>query len=469
MPQVDSDDESTPTPVAAAAAPAPAQDKKAVSAAPAPAPAASSGASTGLVKPKEIDWKDTNVANIGSQADKDARKAAADKEPAWLNAGKASGIQVWRIEQFKVKDWDKTQYGAFFSGDSYIVLYTFTRPPSTKLEYHIHFWLGKDSSQDEMGSAAYKTVELDDYLLQQPVQYREVQGYETPEFLRLFNGSVRYMDGGVESGFNKVQPTVYQPRLFHVKGTGAQNVRVIQVPIKVSSLNDGDVFVVDAGLELFQWNGKTAGVWEKRKGGEVTRDINNERNGKAKIYVLDSGDDNATFWKLLGGKAPIPAAIPDPVDEKKSAPVSRGFARVAKPVSGGSQPEFMQIKLKKAAVAAPAPKQSAAPPAAPGMKKGPVADKAAVEAVYGPGEAVGSGTDGKLTKADLNTNDVFIFDSGNALYTWVGAKASSQDRRDAIAKGVEYLKVNNRPLHTPVIRVSEGNETPEFWAAFDSQ
>lgn len=438
------------------------------------APAVPSGAAPagfGGVKPKEINYKETNVAGVGSKENRDLKKWAAEKEPAWQKAGKEKGIQIWRIEKFQVKEWDKQLYGAFYSGDAYIILYTYVVPGTQKLAYNVHFWLGKDSSQDEQGVAAYKTVELDDFLGDLPVQYREVQSYEAPEFLKLFGGTVRYMDGGIESGFNHVTPTVYKPRLFWVKGASADSTRVTQVPLELKSLNDGDVFVVDNGLEIIQWSGKTAGIWEKRKGGEVATAITTERNGKPKTRYVASGDDDAAFWQLVGGKGPIPAAVPDEVKNPKRPVVAPAIAKSTKA-------EFQSIQLKKT----PAPvagkkagQSSGAPVDAPepvdgdggfteslgGAKK-----KNGQEAVYMPGEAPKAG--GKLSKADLTTEDVFVFDASEALYTWVGKKASAEDRKEAIFKGVEYLKQHDRPLHTPVIRVMEGAETPEFWAAFNA-
>lgn len=35
-------------------------------------------------------------------------------------------------------------------------------PESQDLAYDLHFWIGAETSQDEAGTAAYKTVELDD-------------------------------------------------------------------------------------------------------------------------------------------------------------------------------------------------------------------------------------------------------------------------------------------------------------------
>jgi gelsolin len=68
--------------------------------------------------------------------------------------------------------------GTFYAGDSYIVLHvrgllladkvahvsqTYTvRSDSEELAHDLHFWLGRNTSTDEAGTAAYKTVELDD-------------------------------------------------------------------------------------------------------------------------------------------------------------------------------------------------------------------------------------------------------------------------------------------------------------------
>ena len=61
-----------------------------------------------------------------------------------------------------------------------------------RLEQHIHFWLGAECSQDEAAVAAYKTVELDEFLDGAPIQHREVQGHESSRFLAYFKEGVRW-------------------------------------------------------------------------------------------------------------------------------------------------------------------------------------------------------------------------------------------------------------------------------------
>ena len=63
--------------------------------------------------------------------------------------------------------WPSRDYGHFYNGDSYIVLETREAEEvdgikPDKLVHRIFFWLGLYTSIDAQGTAAYKTVELDD-------------------------------------------------------------------------------------------------------------------------------------------------------------------------------------------------------------------------------------------------------------------------------------------------------------------
>ena len=95
----------------------------------------------------------------------------------------------------------------------------------------------------------------------------------------------RYLSGGVESGFRKVEKDKYEPRLLHVKGR--RNIRVQQTRLAWNSMNSGDVFILDLGLTIYVWNGKEAGRLEKIKGLEVANRIRDEeRGGRAKLEIM---------------------------------------------------------------------------------------------------------------------------------------------------------------------------------------
>jgi hypothetical protein len=373
--------------------------------------------------------EDSNISNYGSKEHKDLKLAAAQSEEAWKGAGKAPGVQVWRVEKFKIIPrtadticGDPRQV-KLYSGDAYIILYTYRArdeegKETDKLLYNVHFWLGSKCSQDEQGTAAYKTVELDDLLGDLPVQFREVQGEESKEFCELFPGGIRTMEGGIDSGFNKIEPEKYSPRLLHLKGQ--KTVRVTEVKCDWKSLNDGDAFILDGGLNLFQWNGKTAGINEKRKANEMINALKKERNGKPKSTVLDDLEDNADFWKLLGGKpakGQIAAATSD--EEKKAA---------------AAKPKIKQL----------------------------------IELSDASGEMKLTKIDGPAyKKSQLKKDEVFILDLGNIVWVWIGSGASKNERAKAIQYGTEHLVHSGRsPTSCPVSRVIQGHEPKSFLQEF---
>lgn len=98
--------------------------------------------------------------------------------------------------------------------------------------------------------------------------------------------SPRYLQGGNASGFNHVVDAYddYKPKLFQCKGK--RNVRCTQVDCVKESLNLGDVFLLDKGLEVVVWMPPESGRLERMKGVNQAKSIRDqERAGRPKITV----------------------------------------------------------------------------------------------------------------------------------------------------------------------------------------
>lgn len=368
-----------------------------------------------MIKQQTINIADSNIALLGSDLEKKVKEHAAQGEPAWKNAGQAVGLEIWRVEKFQIKAWPKDQYGKFYSGDSYIVLNTYKK--ENALLWDVHFWLGTYTTQDEAGTAAYKTVELDDFLKGAPVQHREVQGYESNLFMSYFKNQIVIMDGGVETGFKHVKPEEYRPRLLHFKGK--KNVRVTEVPLARDSLNSGDVFILDAGLTIYQWNGKASAAQERFKAGAVARALDDERKGLSKVIVYEEGAKDAKpFWDHLGGEGPVKSASEggDDADVGKAVKFEKRLLQLS---DATGKMEFKEVAK------------------------------------------------GNAVKRNLmNSNDVFILDDGAEVFAWIGKGASVGEKKQALQFAAEYLKKYGRPVHTPICRILEGGENETFEASF---
>jgi len=385
-----------------------------------------------MLKAKEYNVADSNIANLGSDLEKKVRLAAAETEQAWKNAGKKNGILIWRIEKFKVVAWPTDRYGEFFSGDSYILLRTYTKPDAPKLLWDLHFWLGKHTTQDEAGTAAYKTVELDDFLGTEPVQHREVQEHESDLWMSYWDpksdkyclqqsgrNGMTILEGGVDTGFKHVEPEKYRPRLLHIKGQ--KKVRVTEVEMSYKSLNSGDVFVVDAGLALFQFNGKKCGMMEKQKGAQLTKALKDQRKGAPKVYIIEEGtkgDDVTDFWKILGGEGPVKSAEEGGSDKDADSDNNK-IRKLFRLSDATGKMEFT---------------------------------------------LVAEGT--KIKKEMLDTSDVFIFDAGNEVFAWIGKGTTTDERKSALGYAQTYLTNYKRPAWLPITRVLEGSDHASFHDAF---
>lgn len=356
-------------------------------------------------KSEKYEWKESNMALFGSDTEKQVKKESAETELAWKSIKHEPGTQIFRINKFKVEKWPLEDYGKFYNGDSYVVLHIHKQEGGDELLYDIHFWIGKYSTADEYGTAAYKTVELDCLLDDRAIQHREVQGQESDLFKSYFE-FFTIMKGGCDSGFRRTGPVGYKTRLFHIVGERKQ-ISVTEVPLKRGNLNSEDVFVVDCGLRIYQFNGETANKDERFKATMYVTKMKGERMGKPRLDILDEKQISQShrFYKLL----------PD----------------------GGSK------------------EKEAMPENEPRMLR--VSDKNGTMEI----DEICKGVDKSL----LNKDDAFLIDTGKHLFVWLGRDASIDERRSAPCFAHRYLKDKVNPF-VPVTILQQGHPCKDFEEAF---
>ena len=365
-----------------------------------------------LVKPKQYDWKDSNLALFGSDTERQVKKESAQSEPAWKKAGQKPGIQIWRIVKFKVTPWPEDDYGKFFDGDSYIILNTYKEEGNEQLLYDVHFWIGKYSTQDEYGTAAYKTVELDTFLDDVPIQHREVQDHESELFKSYFK-TITYIHGGADSGFRQVKPEEYKPRLFHFHGDRRQ-VTVKEIARKRSNLDSTDVYILDMGVKIYLWIGKGSNKDEKFKGLQYVNSLKDERRGKkteTETLEEETTPENDEFYRQL-----------DQGDEDDDFDQSSDYE------SAKSEKELFRLSDASGEM------------------------KMTLEKT------------GKVGTGDLKSEDVFILDTQKEVFVWIGNATTRAERQNAMTYAHNYLMKTDHPL-VPVSCLSEGKTSKSFQTA----
>lgn len=397
----------------------------------------------GLVHPTEHPLHGSNVEFINTAIDHKLKHAAAATEPAWNDGrvGVEPGLFIWRVEDFAVVPWTAREPGGgvvFFDGDSYIILSSSGRTggDGRRLVHDIFFWLGAHTSQDEAAVAAYKTVELDEFLDGTAVQHREVQGRLSDAFRGLFpRMSIR--KGGVKSGFRHVDA-----------GAGAAEAREGMVLLRVfqpvdrsvvvvceveptwRSLDDGDVFILDVGDKIWVWQGAKCRPMEKAKAAQVVQDMKLAKHVAEEVVAQDEPRSGVVV-KLLGGDG--------------EAKAYRDGYSCPRPVTGmtvtASKRPRRLFRLSDAS--------------------GQLTFDLVVE-----GESI--------SRDDLDSNDVFLLDSeGRSIWVWEGSGASTAERAMWLTVAQSYVRQlassgEDSEAHlAPIAKVRDGYESMEFGRAMD--
>ncbi|RAL17647.1 gelsolin family protein [Aspergillus homomorphus CBS 101889] len=404
----------------------------------------------GLVHPKEYDIKDSNVELINSALDHQVKYNSAATEPAWRDPGTigtAPGLHIWRIEQFEVIPWPKERYGEFYNGDSYIVLHSSKSPSQQQqqqsdeeepsLQHDIFFWLGSKTTQDEAGTAAYKTVELDEYLHGAATQHREVQAHPSAEFVSLFP-RISIRAGGVRSGFRHVEEDAPKEeittllRVFKHPSSGRSGSLIVhEVEPTWQSLDDKDVFVLDRGDKIWVWQGRSCSPMEKGKAAQVVHDLTQAKH--VDVEVLSQLEARSkVIVDMLGGKEveQLSFSAPRPLSSRKRAAEE-----------AGGEGDVAQRKLFRLSDASGALSFDL-------VKEG-----------------------SHIGKADLDARDIFLFDAGDRLWVWQGLEASAAERALWLKVAQSYVRwLQESPEGSeahliPISKVVQGHESPAFMRA----
>ncbi|XP_021513936.2 advillin [Meriones unguiculatus] len=338
---------------------------------------------------------------------------------AFRAVGNDPGIITWRIEKMELALLPLSAHGTFYEGDCYIILST--RRVGSRLSQDIHFWIGKDSSQDEQSCAAVYTTQLDDYLGGSPVQHREVQYHESDTFRGYFKQGIIYKKGGVASGMTHVETNSYDvKRLLHVKGK--RSIRAAEVEVSWDSFNRGDVFLLDLGMVIIQWNGPESNSGERLKAMLLAKDIRDrERGGRAKIGVIE-GDKEAASPELM-------TVLQDTLGR-------RSIIKPAVPDEAMDQQQKSNIMLYHVSDAA--------------------GQLSVTEVATRP-----------LVQDLLKHDDCYILDqSGAKIYMWKGKGATKVEKQAAMSKALDFIKMKGYPSSTNVETVNDGAESAMFKQLF---
>ncbi|XP_077932316.1 advillin isoform X1 [Halichoerus grypus] len=338
---------------------------------------------------------------------------------AFRAVGNDPGIITWRIEKLELALVPLSAHGNFYEGDCYVILST--RRVGSLLSQDIHFWIGKDSSQDEQTCAAIYTTQLDDYLGGSPVQHREVQYHESDTFHGYFKQGIIYKKGGVASGMKHVETNTYDvKRLLHVKGK--RNIRATEVEMSWDSFNQGDVFLLDLGKVIIQWNGPESNSGERLKAMLLAKDIRDrERGGRAEIGVIE-GDKEAASPELmkvlqdtLGQRSIIKPAVPDEIMDQQQ------------------KSNIMLYHVSDSA-----------------------GQLVVTEVATRP-----------LVQDLLNHDDCYILDqSGTKIYVWKGRRATKTEKQTAMSKALNFIQMQGYRCSTNVETVNDGAESAMFKQLF---
>ncbi|GCB79531.1 hypothetical protein scyTo_0019559, partial [Scyliorhinus torazame] len=345
---------------------------------------------------------------------------------------------------------------------------------------------------------------------------------------RLVSISCSYKKGGMASGMRHVEINIYNVRrLLHVKGK--KTVTATEVEMSWGSYNLGDVFLLDIGKVIIQWNGPDSNRMERLKGRHASQDELaasafqavqlDQKFGDEPVQIrVTMGKEPRHFMTIFNGKVIIFEGGTSRKSGNHPEPPVRLFQ-----VHG-----FVQSNTKAIEVPAYASSFNSnyvfllktetncylwCGKGSSGDERAMAKELAAIvangnEAIIAEGqeplvfwEALGgkvpyandkrlqdentdfqprlfecSNKTGRFivnevtnfSQDDLSEGDVMLLDTWDQIFIWIGKEANEIERKETMITAQDYLKTHpsGRDLGTPIIIIKQGFEPPTFTGWF---
>ncbi|KAJ3217708.1 hypothetical protein HDU67_007404 [Dinochytrium kinnereticum] len=346
--------------------------------------------------------------------------------------GEQTGLFVFRIENMRPEILPLDQFGRFCVADCYIVLSSTeadsgeAHADASKLIHKIWTWIGKEAEMDKRFCCAMYAVGL-----KNAIGGFTTETEESSDFAELFGGSLEHLDGSfaTESGLFVTEKTRQYPlRLYRIQGK--INVFLQLVAPSSSSLESSNVYLIDAGLEIVQWNGSTSSLGGRSKCRMLCESINaSERVGRAQIFEMNEGEEDEWLWDILDGLE----------DHSKESGLPEATVYPS------------TVTLYRA-------------PALTG-------DELSEEALDPVKNVVVSNE--RLKRTMLKSDGCFVLDVGCEVFLWIGLAAKPEMKVVAGEMMARVIRLSDRPPWLALHRAIDGHEPESFklrfqdWAELD--
>uniref|UniRef100_A0A4W2GMH4 Villin like n=1 Tax=Bos indicus x Bos taurus TaxID=30522 RepID=A0A4W2GMH4_BOBOX len=332
-------------------------------------------------------------------------------------------LHIWIIENLQMVPVPEPAYGNFFEKHCYVVLHV---PQSLKatpgVPKDLHYWVGKMAAPGAQGAPGSFLQHLKEALGGATVQHREVQGHESACFRSYFRSGIIYRKGGLASALKHVETNVYNiQRLLRIRG--GKHVSATEVELSWHSFNNSDVFLLDLGRMMIQWNGPKASAARKARGLFLTHSLRDrERGGRAQVSVVDDEAEATDLMEIME------AVLGRRVGSLHAAMPSKRMNQLQK-----ANVHLYQVCQKSK-------------------------DLVVQELSTCP-----------LTQDLLQEENCYILDQGGfKIYVWQGRRASLQERGAAFRRALNFIQAKGYPSYTSVEVMDDGAESAGFKQLFRS-